>query len=172
MWPKISQVPEHHVVKEERMLWSWSRAMLPRDRVMLVSELDQKGFLLVFALGRSCYGTVVPNPWGHLQVIWGECSLQIAPFSLENAGGRTSPCLLWGKGWPPFLPALGLQQGRMRLQRIAMVTGTFLIILVVCNDCSGRCTTKQLSKGAGISDLSRCPSSPGWGGWNLFPRKE
>lgn len=38
------------------MLWSWSR-------MMLVSELDQKGFLLVFAPSRSCYGTIVPNPW-------------------------------------------------------------------------------------------------------------
>jgi len=74
--------------------------MLPTDRAMLVSGLDQKGFLLASPPGTFCYSTVVPNAWGHLQVIRGECSLQAAPFRLENAGGRIGPHLLWGKWWP------------------------------------------------------------------------
>lgn len=67
--------------------------------------------------------------------------LHLFPWKMRVAGP-----VLQGKGWPPCLLAPGLQWGRMRLQRIAMVTGAFLIILVVSNCCSGPCTTKQPSK--------------------------
>lgn len=121
--------------------------MLPRDRAMLVSELGRKGFLLAFAPGSFYYGTVVPNPWttSKLSGVSVPFGLQLFPWKMQVAGpAPTSPH--GGKGWPPCSPAPGLQRGRMRLQRIAMVTGTFLIFPVVCNDCSGRCTTEQPSK--------------------------
>lgn len=101
------------------MLWS-------RSRAMLVSELGQKGFLMVSALGRSCYGTVVPDPWelvapgwvtqvmvttsklSGVSVSFGLC---LFPWKMQVAGpvptcyrARGGPHVCWpwgcsGEGW-------------------------------------------------------------------------
>lgn len=76
------------------------------------------------------------------------CFLQIAPFSSPGkCMWQYRSLLAMEQEGAPGPPALGLQRGGMQLQRVTMVTGTFLIIILVdFNHCSERCTTKQLSK--------------------------
>ena len=88
MWPKISGVPEHHVVKEGRMLRSRSRVTLPRDRAMLVSELDRKGFLLAFDLADPVMArlSLTPGTTSKLSGVSVPFGLHLLPWKIQVAG--------------------------------------------------------------------------------------
>lgn len=91
------------------------------------------------------------NCWLVMQVVVTSCKLSgvvssrlEVSFTPGQYRRQDQFLLATGQGVAPA-PLARAAGGRMWLQSIAMVTGTFLILPQVFNHCSVQCTTKQLS---------------------------
>lgn len=126
--------------------------MLPGPGQGLSQSFSKRAFyagplmaLLSLASGRCWHLAVDPGGGDQLQVIRG-CFLQagsiLYPWTIQVSGPAPA-CYRARDGSKSS--GQGCRGGRMWLQRIAMVTGTFLVILEVFNHCSVQCTTKQPS---------------------------